>query len=139
MAWIKVEQSLHEKTEVFAMARELHMSRPATIGHLIIFWSWADKNTADGTLVASREIIDTLTTEGFANALINVGWLDFTDDGEIAHIPNYDRHNGSSAKSRAMTADRVRKHRNKKSVSSRNATSVSREEKIREDKEKKGW
>lgn len=139
MAWIKVEQSLHEKTEVFQMATELHMSRPATIGHLIIFWSWADKNTADGTLVATREIIDCLTTEGFSNALINAGWLDFTDDGTIAHIPNYDRHNGSSAKGRAMTADRVRKHRNKKAVSVRNATSVSREEKIRKEKEKKGW
>jgi hypothetical protein len=38
-----------------------------------------------------------------------------------------------------MTADRVRKHRNKKAVSVRNATSVSREEKIRKEKEKKGW
>lgn len=138
MAWIKVDESLHQKTEVFSISNQLHINRAETIGWLVIFWSWADKNTADGTLVASREVIDAITIDGFANSLINVGWLDFTDDGQVAHIPNYDRHNGSSAKGRAMSADRVRRHRNLKSVANRNATAVSREEKKREDKEKKG-
>ena len=41
-------------------------------------------------------------------------------------MKNYDRHNGTSAKKRATTADRVRKHRN--------AQPVTREEKRRKEK-----
>lgn len=126
MSWIKVETSLYEKTEVFRIAKLLECSRAEALGLLIIFWVWADKNTPDGWLQADADIIDTLTKKGFCSALAKVGWLELS--GDKVKLPNYDRHNGSSAKSRAMTAERVRKHRNGKSVT--------REEKKREDKKK---
>jgi len=141
MSWIKIETNLPSKTEVYALSHYLQRSRAECLGFLVRFWTWADKNTADGTLLASREVIDDITTEGFASAMVDIGWLDFTDDGRLSHLPNFDRHNGSSAKKRATTADRVRRHRNAKSVATSNEPSVSREEKRREKKKEKkgGW
>ena len=125
-SWIKVESSIYEKTEVFLLSQIMEMERSQVLGLLVVFWTWADKNTADGKINANRQIIDAVTIEGFANALIQVGWLDFVNDGKCAIMKNYDRHNGTSAKKRATTADRVRKHRN--------AQPVTREEKKRKEK-----
>lgn len=46
---------------------------------------------------------------GFADALIQVGWL-VENDGGLS-LPNFERHNGKSSKKRAVTNERVTKIR----------------------------
>jgi hypothetical protein len=66
---------------------------------------------------------------GFCDAMIAVGWMQELN-GKIS-LPNFDRHNGKTAKTRALTAKRVSSHKmgkskgNASSVSLGNATSVS--------------
>src|SRR5678816_4359061 len=53
-----------------------------------------------------------LALKSISKSLETVGWLRVTGDGIL--IPNFLRHNGQSAKKRALTARRVAKHREKK-------------------------
>jgi len=46
---------------------------------------------------------------GFGSAMQEVGWLLVDDNGVL--FPNFDRHNGTSAKSRALTTERKRTQR----------------------------
>lgn len=116
MAWIKVEHNLTTKTEVFQMSQMLGISRQEIVGHLVEFWIWADQNTEDGIIIGNRNVVDTLTIPDFANALINVGWLDVIADK--LEIPKFLLHNGASAKRRALTAQRVANHRKRNSNTS---------------------
>ena len=74
---------------------------------------------------------------GFCFALQKVGWLCAPEGGGIS-FPKFARHNGKSAKTRALTAKRVSKHKAKKrgtcAQQKGNAKSVTREEKNREEK-----
>ena len=58
------------------------------------------------------EVVDSVVHHnGFAEAAIKVGWLDL--DNGTATLPNYDRHNTSSAKARIQAAQRKRRQRAK--------------------------
>lgn len=135
--WIKVEHTISTKPEVFRIAGKLGITRVETIGHLISLWIWLDQNSESGELNATSNMVDAITLDGFAEALEEVGWLT-TNKGKLI-VPNYDRHNGSSAKKRALGAERVRKYRNAKSVTP--VTNLVAKnlvlEKRREDKEKR--
>jgi hypothetical protein len=50
------------------------------------------------------------TTPGFAEAMRKVGWLEGRDNA--LSFPRFDRHNGQTAKNRALTKERVAKTRN---------------------------
>jgi len=140
MAWIKVEHTLPSKPEVYMIASELCRTRAEVVGHLISLWTWVDQNSENGTIQANREMIDDLTTAQMANALVCQGWLHFTNDGKTAEFVNYDKHNGQTAKKRAMTANRVAKARATAGLKSKsNAIGVTREEKKRKEKEKETW
>jgi hypothetical protein len=120
--WIKVTK-LWEKGEVGRLADILDLSIDDVIGKLVRLWHWASDNTYDGnaTFVTpshiEREIV---RCEGFCQALESVGWLTICDDVDGANggivLPHFDRHNGQSAKKRALTAMRVAKHRKEKDV-----------------------
>jgi hypothetical protein len=131
MAWIKIDHTLPSKPEVFFMSQALVITRTEVVGHLVSLWIWVDQNSEDGKVQATREMIDCITCNGFANALIEQGWLDFTNDGTLAEIANFEKHNGNSAKKRAQTASRVARSR------AGNANSVTREEKRKEEKKRK--
>ena len=132
MAWIKIEHILPTKPEVFQLAKNLLLTRQEIVGHLITFWIWVDQNSEDGTMEASEDMIDSLTTTNFAIELINQGWITLEDN--ILKVKDFEKHNSNSAKKRALGAQRIANMRR------RNAKGVTREEKIREDKkkEKKG-
>lgn len=100
--WIKWEHGLEVKAEVFRMAKALGISRHELCGRCMVFWAWADVNTADGFIPgADADSIDEIAgAPGFASAMERVGWLVVDDLG--ATIINFDRHNGRSAKERAM-------------------------------------
>lgn len=102
MAWIKVELITPDKPEVVCMAAALRLDQDAVFGKLFRIWAWADQNSVDGEAMPITEaFIDRLTAKrGFASAMRKVGWL-FGEDGSLT-FPNFDRHNGNTAKGRAM-------------------------------------
>ena len=119
--WIKVESATPDKPELVRMASLLGIDQDAVFGKLFRLWAWADQNIAtpddvgndEGndasvTTSVSEAFVDRLTfCAGFAKAMVAVGWLIFTDGG--IRLPNFTRHNGETAKKRALTARRVAK------------------------------
>jgi len=109
--WIKARSNLRDQREVFVVARALVLPRDHVVGLCIRFWSWADGQTTDGAIdsICPADIDAVVEHEGFAAALQEAGWL--LVDGRGVIIPNFHRHNGESAKKRAMAADRKRRQR----------------------------
>ena len=140
--WIKIETVTPDKPEVFTMADTLGIDPDAVVGKLIRVWIWADQQTRDGNAPSvTLSLLNRISgVSGFADAMIAVGWLRKTDAGIEFH--NFDRHNGETAKTRAMTAKRVQKHRADKTEElkrKRNVESVTEAlpEKRREEKKEK--
>jgi len=114
--WIKVQTNLHEQREVKIVARELNIPPTHAMGLIVRFWAWADSNTTDGCILGIRrsDVDDVVSHVGFTAAMVVAGWIESqpdVDDGII--IPNYSRHNGQSAKDRALSAVRMAKKRAK--------------------------
>lgn len=138
MAWLKIETHTPDKPEVFAIASKLGIDPDAVFGKCFRVWVWFDAHTTNGKtngIGVSAALIDRVAgVSGFAEAMASAEWLTFT--GEGYEVPNFDRHNGETAKQRALTAKRVAKHTNKTNAET-NAPAVSealpREEKIREE------
>lgn len=129
--WIKMECSTPEKPEVLAITLKLGWDDPdMTVGKLFKLWRWFDQHTEEGNAAnVTPALLDRIVgVTGFVEAVESVGWL-VINDGEIS-LPNFDRHTGKTAKSRALTAKRVALHKG-------NAANVTcalpREEKRRED------
>lgn len=118
--WIKLEHATPDKPEIVSMAALLKMDQDAVFGKCIRLWIWADQQTINGNALSVTEpFIDRLTfCPGFAVALRQVSWLSGREGRLI--IPNFDRHNGQTAKNRAQTKARVERSRS----SQCNATSV---------------
>lgn len=130
--WIKVEHTTPDKPEVMRMAKRLGVEPERVCGHLLRVWSWADQQSLNGhALNVTEEDIDRVARHaGFATAMRDVGWL-LGFDGTIS-FPKFDRHNGETAKKRALAAERKRKERASESQES-HAERVTREEKRREE------
>jgi hypothetical protein len=137
--WIKFEASTPEKREVFSITAAMGWTDPdLTVGKLLKVWRWFDQQTvggnADGVTLALLDSI--IGVSGFAQAMCNVGWLVSNESG--VSLPNFDRHNGRTAKERALTAKRVSKHKANAAPNDKgNARTVTealpREEKRREE------
>ncbi len=110
--WIKIEHALPEKPEVDRLADLLSIEPDAVVGKLVRLWSWADQHSLDGNgvSVTEKSIDRRVSHSGFAAALRKVGWLEGRDNA--LSFPNFSRHNGQTAKSRAVTNRRVAEYRN---------------------------
>lgn len=134
--WIKFTKNLTARPEVAGMSRLLGIDRHGIVGRLSDFWSWADSNTTDGTLpwVDEASVDELLHTPGFAAALIQVGWLQKSEQGLV--LPRWERHNTASAKARALESEAKRLRRFSASLSDKCPTkepqNVRPEEKRRE-------
>lgn len=133
--WIKMRSDLHDDPSVFRLAAMLNMDRYAIVGRLHSFWAWADKHAVDGHVDgATTQLVDVVVSHpGFADALLVVGWL-FWDDKGIA-IPKFQRHNGKTAKERALKNQRQDRWRKKDGPvdGGVDEKATTREEKRRED------
>lgn len=109
--WIKVEMTTPDKPEVAGIAERLGIDPDAVTGKLIRLWVWADSQSVDGNAISVTDaFLDRLTfCPGFAAAMRAVGWL-LGDSGRVT-FPRFERHNGESAKKRALGGNRVQKHR----------------------------
>lgn len=148
--WIKFEVTTSDKIEVGLIADILKIDPDAVVGKLLRVWSWFDENTTDGNASVTQNALQecyrcnasSVTkalldrragVTGFCDAMIQVGWM-VELDGTIA-LPNFNRHNGESAKKRAEGGKRVEKHRNDRNAKC--VTSVTQNalpDKIRQDK-----
>ena len=134
--WLKIEVSLPDKPEVWEMAGILSIDPDAVVGKLLKVWRWFDAHTESGNASGvTFALVDSKAgVNGFAEAMNFVGWL--IQDGRELRLPNFDRHNGKTAKNRVLTAKRVAAYKSKTNDEG-NDSSVScalpREEKRREE------
>jgi hypothetical protein len=135
--WIKLQKDTPDKPEVLAIASRLGLDPDAVVGKLVRIWSWFDTHTVNGNAsCVTFSFLDRITgVTGFAEQVALIGWLE--QDGHNLSLPNFEYHNGETAKQRALSKNRVEKAR---SYANCNATSVTkplpekrREEKRRED------
>lgn len=134
--WLKLECSTPDKPEVFAITAKMGWDDPdLTVGKLFRVWRWFDQQTTNGNASGvTPSLLDRIAgATGFAQAMESAGWLTVTPEG--LELPNFEKHNGATAKARCQTAKRVANHRasgecNAKAVT----TALAREEKRREDK-----
>lgn len=106
--WLKMECDTPEKPEVMAITAALGWTdTDLTVGKLFRLWRWFDKHTIDGNAVGvTLALLDVqIGVTGFCEKLIAVNWLEVYDGG--IRLPKFDRHNGTTAKSRSQTAKRV--------------------------------
>jgi len=134
--WIKFEVSTLDKPEVCQIADMAEIDPDAAVGKLLRVWAWFDQQTEKGNAPSvSKKLLDRLVgVSGFCDFMMSVGWME-SQDGMI-NLPNFDRHNGKTAKNRALTAKRVADHKGKSnapSVSGALANALPREEKRREE------
>lgn len=128
--WIKMRTDLHDDPEVLRLSAMLKLDRFAVVGRLATLWAWADKHTTDGSSSVTPLLLDDIVVHsGFADAMTVVGWLEVTDRG--VKFPKFSRHNGKSAKKRALTARRVGTHRKRKGNADVTLPALAREEKRR--------
>lgn len=115
--WIKVEVITPDKPEIYRLAEILSIDPDSVLGKLIRIWAWADQQTIDGNAngnaaSVTKNAIDRIAfLPGFADALLQVGWL--KTEGNTLMFPNFERHNGKSSKKRTLTNRRVTEHRQK--------------------------
>ena len=113
--WLKLEASTPDKPEVLAITATMGWDDPdLTVGKLFRVWRWFDQQTTDGNAFGvTAALLDRIAgVSGFAQAMQKVGWLIVS--GEGLKLPNFEKHNGATAKSRSETAKRVANHRAKK-------------------------
>lgn len=122
--WIKFEKDLADDPRVREMAHQL-MAKNVTVaslqtrtvtafilGGLAKLWFYADTHIGDGddTLaVGPDDINEIVGIDDFAQ-ILPPNWLQIIDAKHVK-FPNFHRHNGTTAKERAVTAKRVQRHR----------------------------
>lgn len=114
--WIKMRDNLWDDPRVAALCDACDCTEAQIIGGLYWIWSTADQHTESGHMpgLTLRQIDRKTGIKGFGDAMCSIGWLEDCAGG--VSIVNFDDHNGSSAKKRAMTAKRVAKHRDSNAV-----------------------
>ena len=130
--WIKFRSCLLRHPKVVRISSALQADKFRTLGGLMSVWCLFDEQTEDGLLESYT--LDVLDAEvgfpGISRAMQAVGWLEETPDGLV--LPEFETHNGASAKRRAQDADRKREVRK---MSADDADKKrTREEKRREEK-----
>lgn len=135
--WIKWAKGLSKKPEVVRMSVLLNASRREVAALCMELWEWCDENIPEESLTAGGSAFVTLSphagdnmdfidaivgTPRFAESLAHVGWVRFND--ERIEFPNFGRHNGTTAKTRARNTNNQKDKRAKSSNVSSPAKSV---------------
>lgn len=122
MPWIKVRTDLLTDPRVMRMARALGVTQQHVVGCLVAVWSLADAHavsrfcpgvtgTREGHLAhySAANIDAAARQDGIADLMSTVGWLTIYPDG--IGFPEWDIHNGNSAKTRACEQKKKAKQR----------------------------
>ena len=109
--WIKFRKKLCRDGRVISTARKCNASSVTVIGALVTLWCLADEYCEEnGTLpgYTKDDLEREIGVPGFIDALPN-DWFSLV--GETPQLPNYQEHNGDTAKKRMCNAKRVTRHR----------------------------
>jgi hypothetical protein len=130
--WIKFELTTMDKPEVAQIADLADIDPDAVVGKLMRVWAWFDQQTEKGNAPSvSKKLLDrAVGVTSFCDHMKSVGWMD--ESNGFISLPHFDRHNGKTAKNRALTAKRVASHKTKGNDASV-TNALPREEKRRED------
>lgn len=117
--WIKMRVDLADDPAVIAIASRLKVSENEVVGCLHRLWSWADRHTEDGTvtMIDVAWVDGYVKRRGFADALEAAGWLRRDGDGFL--LPGFQKHNGETAKTRALATRRKKQARSDVTILSR--------------------
>ncbi len=111
MAWIKCESHLWTKPEVMRLADIENCSTDEVVGRLLRVWSWFDVNSTTGKSDITIDALGrAICAEKFVKSMQTVGWLNVDENGYVS-MPNFRRHNGKSAKQRALSQKRSSRYR----------------------------
>lgn len=140
--WIKMRMDLSSHPKVVRILSATKSDKFQVVGGLHAVWSVFDIHSEHGALHGyTPETMDhVIGWKGFSEAMIKVGWLAY-DGAETLTMPDFDTHNGNSAKRRADETERKRKAREKPEEVRTSCGQVadkmrSREEESRGDKDK---
>lgn len=109
--WLKVQKHTWQKGEIRQVARTLGIS----LGDAFLAWfrlyAVLDELTADGSIpfYSAADADQDAGLKGAGQAFAKVGWLLFDQHG--CTVVNWKRHNGESAKARALKAERQARYR----------------------------
>jgi hypothetical protein len=108
-----MRHNLKDAPEVMGIADALNVQSVTVVGCLHALWCWFDEHTTDGqSSNVTTGLIDRIVgVPGFSDATIAAGWLVRCEEG--LSLPNFDRHNGHTAKSRALSQSRMAKSRSR--------------------------
>lgn len=114
LPWVKARVGLERDPVVLFMASRLKRHRKYVVGCWLALWAWSDGVTEDGRLpgLTPTDIDAVVEHRGFAAAAMAFPehpWIEVRPWGLL--LPRYDRHNGVSAKGRALDAERKRRAR----------------------------
>lgn len=112
--WIKMRTDLEDDPAVIGIAAAVERSEPEVVGLLHRLWCWANRHTTDGKAagITARWVDKYVGLSGFANAMASQSWLIIAADS--ISFPDFGKHNGESAKSRAQNSLRQRASRERR-------------------------
>ncbi len=85
---IFINSRLPEMQEVTKIHEILNIEEDAVLGRLCQFWGWCSKHTNGGKIgISAKEVDSMMETEGWSNALIQVGWMQQDSAGELSIAP----------------------------------------------------
>lgn len=116
--WIKMRTDLQTHPKIVRILSATRADKFRVVGGLHAVWAIFDAHSVDGVLKGyTPDLLDhVIGWEGFARAMESVGWLTY-DGLETLALPEFEAHNGQSAKRRAE--DQKRKRDARKSSDSR--------------------
>lgn len=92
--WIKVRIDLRDEPQVVALAERLGLDPDTIVGKLVVFWGWCKRTWKAGQArgVSAKAINTRVRQEGFAEAMVRVGWLVLNESG--AAVPDHKKYLG---------------------------------------------
>lgn len=104
--WIKMGTGLRSHPKTVRIMSALQADRLRVVGALHAVWCVFDQHSPDGFLAGyTPEVMDSeIGWAGFSAAMMAVGWLNATSEG--LSVPEYQEHNGPTAKRRALDTKR---------------------------------
>lgn len=100
--WIKMRTALSTHPKVVHILSATCTDKFSVIGGLFAVWAVFDTHSTDGRLVGytPKSLDHVIGWEGFSQAMIEVNWLIY-DGNQTIELPEFNEHNGQSAKRRA--------------------------------------
>ncbi len=107
--WIKMRSNLRSHPKVVRIASALKADKLRVVGGLHAVWCLFDEHSEDGQLLGytPSALDEEIGFHGFSDLMTAVGWLE-SDGNDCLRLPEFDTHNGASAKRRAQESDRKR-------------------------------